>query len=79
MVIFITPDLVRPLDPDQVVKLPGWELLDPNDVEFYLVGRIEGHCRDYRSPIRTDLSRIRQYHQTEAVNVPGPTGYTPIP
>jgi pilus assembly protein CpaC len=79
LVIFITPELVRPLDPNQAVPLPGHEILDPNDIEFYLWGRLEGHCKDYRSPIRTDLSRIKQYYQIETANVFGPTGYTPIP
>lgn len=77
LVIFITPELVRPLDPGQVAKLPGSEILDPNDCEFYLLGRLEGHCKDYRTPIRTDLSRIRQYHTVEQSNVYGPAGYSP--
>lgn len=79
LVIFITPELVRPLDPSQAVPLPGHEILDPNDVEFYLLNRIEGHCKDYRSPIRTDLSRIKQYYRIEGSNVFGPTGYSTIP
>jgi len=79
LVIFITPDLARPIDPGQAISLPGCEILDPNDVELYLMGRIEGHCKDYRSPIRTDLSRIRMYSRTEGANVYGPSGYTPLP
>ncbi len=79
LVIFLTPELARPLDPDQHVTLPGHEILDPTDVEFYLFGRIEGHCRDFRSPIRTDCSRIKQYYRAEGVNLAGPTGYTPLP
>ncbi|MCE9567572.1 MAG: pilus assembly protein N-terminal domain-containing protein [Planctomycetes bacterium] len=79
LVIFITPELARPMDPGQVPPLPGSEILDPNDVELYLMGRIEGHCRDYRSPIRTDLSRIRMYSRTEGANTYGPSGYTPLP
>jgi pilus assembly protein CpaC len=78
LVIFITPELVRPIDPNQLIKLPGHEILDPNDLEFYLMGRLEGHCKDYRSPIRTDLSRIKMYYQVEGANVSGPTGYTPV-
>ena len=78
LVIFITPELVRPIDPNQIIKLPGHEILDPNDLEFYLMGRLEGHCKDYRSPIRTDLSRIKMYYQVESANVAGPTGYTPV-
>jgi pilus assembly protein CpaC len=79
LVIFITPELARPMDPGQCAPLPGREILDPNDVELYLMGRIEGHCRDYRSPIRTDLSRIRMYSRTEGLNTYGPSGYTPLP
>lgn len=79
LVIFLTPEIVRPLDPDQHVTLPGHEILDPTDVEFYLFGRLEGHCRDFRTPIRTDCSRIKQYYRAEGVNLAGPTGYTPLP
>ncbi|MFO0806876.1 MAG: pilus assembly protein N-terminal domain-containing protein [Gemmataceae bacterium] len=77
LVIFITPELVRPLDPGQVAKLPGSEILEPNDCEFYLLGRLEGHCKDWRGPIRTDLSRIRMYHTVEQSNIYGPAGYSP--
>jgi pilus assembly protein CpaC len=77
LVIFVTPELTRPLDLGQVARLPGSEILDPNDCEFYLLGRLEGHCKDYRTPIRTDLSRIRMYHTVEQSNVYGPAGYSP--
>ncbi|HEY3788559.1 MAG TPA: type II and III secretion system protein, partial [Urbifossiella sp.] len=77
LVIFVTPELTRPLDPGQVARLPGSEILDPNDCEFYLLGRLEGHCKDFRSSIRTDLSRIRMYHTVEQLNVYGPAGYSP--
>jgi pilus assembly protein CpaC len=77
LVIFITPELVRPLDPGQVARLPGSEILDPSDCEFYLLGRLEGHCKDFRSPVRTDLSRIKMFQQVEQLNVYGPAGYSP--
>jgi pilus assembly protein CpaC len=77
LVIFITPELVRPLDPGQVAKLPGSEILDPTDCEFYLLGRLEGHCKDNRTPIRTDWSRIKMYRTVEQSNVYGPAGYSP--
>jgi len=77
LLIFITPELVRPLDPGQVAKLPGSEILEPNDCEFYLMGRLEGHCKEWRGSIRTDLSRIKMYHSVEQLNVYGPAGYSP--
>jgi pilus assembly protein CpaC len=77
LIIFVTPELTRPLDLNQVAKLPGSEILDPGDLEFYLMGRIEGHCKDNRSPIRTDLSRVKMFRQVEQTNIYGPAGYSP--
>ncbi|MGL4421076.1 MAG: type II and III secretion system protein family protein [Gemmataceae bacterium] len=78
LVIFITPELTRPLDPGQMPPLPGSEIGDPSDHEFYFLGRLETHCRDYRSPIRTDWSRIKQFQLIERANITGPSGYTPF-
>lgn len=78
LVIFITPELVRPLDPGTVLPLPGDDILEPNDFEFYILSRMEGHCKTYRSPIRTDRSRVRQYWLYEQAFVAGPSGYTPF-
>jgi pilus assembly protein CpaC len=77
LVIFITPELTRPLEPGQLPPLPGAEMIDPNDCEFYLLNRLEGRCRDFRSPVRTDWGRIKQYYQLEQAMIAGPTGYTP--
>ncbi|WP_201245936.1 pilus assembly protein N-terminal domain-containing protein [Halochromatium salexigens] len=41
LVIFVTPRLARPYDPD-LVKLPTEDFVDPGDVEFYLQGRLYG-------------------------------------
>ncbi|OWK44966.1 Type II/IV secretion system secretin RcpA/CpaC, associated with Flp pilus assembly [Fimbriiglobus ruber] len=79
LVIFITPDLVRPLDPGQRPPLPGTDMLDPSDLEFYVLNRLEGHCKDFRSPIRTDWSRLKQYHQIEQSYITGQWGYTDPP
>lgn len=79
LVIFITPMLTRPLEPGQCPPLPGSDILDPTDVEFYIWNRLEGHCRDYRSPIRTDLSRIRQYYLMEEAYLGGSFGYSDPP
>lgn len=76
LVILVTPELVHPLDCKDRLPLPGQDLFEPTDCEFYILGRIEGHRQaDYRSPIRTDWQRIRQYKQMEATYIAGPTGY----
>jgi len=77
LVILVTPILAHPMEPGQVPPLPGSDLFEPNDVEFYLVGRLESHCPiDNRSPIRTDLSRSLQYRKVEQMHLSGPIGYS---
>jgi pilus assembly protein CpaC len=41
LVIFVTPKLARPVTPEDV-KLPTDNFVAPNDLEFYLMGRMEG-------------------------------------
>jgi pilus assembly protein CpaC len=64
LVILITPVLVRPLDPGHTRPMPGSDMLEPSDVDFYFGGRLESHRPiDYQSPIRTDLPRMHQFHE----------------
>ena len=41
-VVLVTPELVAPLDKKEVTEAPGDRVMQPNDPEFYLLGRIEG-------------------------------------
>jgi pilus assembly protein CpaC len=41
LVIFVTPKLARPIVPEDI-KLPTDNFVPPNDLEFYLLGRMEG-------------------------------------
>jgi pilus assembly protein CpaC len=80
LVVLVTPELVHPMAPNQVPPLPGSDVYEPNDVEFYLLGRLESHCaEDYRSPVRNDCSRIEQYRKAEKVFLAGPNGYAEDP
>lgn len=55
LVVMITPYLVDAMDPCEVGPLPGEEVLEPNDLEFYLLGRIESRVgRDFRSTTKWD-------------------------
>jgi pilus assembly protein CpaC len=80
LVVLVTPELVHPLEPKEVTPLPGSDLYEPTDLEFYLLGRLESHrpC-DYRSPIMTDCSRLKQCRQCESMYVLGAPGHTPPP
>lgn len=41
LVILVTPHLAKPIAPEDV-RLPTDNFVDPNDAEFYLLGRMEG-------------------------------------
>ncbi|MGD2073376.1 MAG: type II and III secretion system protein family protein [Gammaproteobacteria bacterium] len=42
LVIFVTPRLARPIAPEDI-RLPTDNFVAPNDLEFYLLGRMEGY------------------------------------
>ncbi len=77
LLILVQPQLVHPIDCRDKLPLPGHDLFEPTDIEFYLFGRIESHrTGEFRSPIRTDIHRIKQYQQMEANFIAGPCGYS---
>ena len=43
ILIIVTPEIVRPMDPEQVPPLPGWYATHPNDIDFYKYNRTEGN------------------------------------
>ena len=43
LLIIVTPEIVRAMDPDQVPPLPGWYATHPDDMDFYRFNRIEGN------------------------------------
>src|SRR5262249_25079345 len=46
LVVLITPDFVHPMKHKEVPSLPGADLFEPSDCEFYLLGRLESR-REY--------------------------------
>jgi Flp pilus assembly secretin CpaC len=42
-VCIVTPELVRPMDPDEVPPLPGFQVTSPNGVELYRYAKTEGY------------------------------------
>jgi pilus assembly protein CpaC len=79
LVILITPELVHPLEGKEVGALPGSDLFEPDDCEFYLLGRIEGRNGvDYRSPVRSDIHRILHFKKCEKQYLIGPAGHCPL-
>jgi hypothetical protein len=77
----ITPVLAHAVDHQNTRPVPGTDMLEPNDVEFYIDGRFESHRPiDYRAPVRTDLLRMHQYRQElrSPANMPGIADDRPI-
>ncbi len=77
LIVLITPELVHPLDKGECPPLPGGDVFEPGDLEFYLLGRLESRRPyDFRSPVRTDLSRDARYRHCEQMFIFGPQGYS---
>jgi pilus assembly protein CpaC len=79
LIVLVTPYLVDPMKPDQVPPAPGDEVKEPNDLEFYLLNRIEGRTgRDFRSTVKYDdaLHLLRCFLKLEDEHVRGPHGFS---
>lgn len=75
LVILVTPELVRPMKPGEVPPMPGADMFEPDDWEFYVRNRIESKTsEDYRSPVRTNWDRIWKYRRVEKIYIAGPSG-----
>ena len=74
LIILVTPELVHPMDPEEVPPLPGFDVTEPNNVDFYLKGRIEGNPTErYRSTVWPEL-RYR-YNAGGSAMISGPYGH----
>jgi pilus assembly protein CpaC len=60
LVVLVTPELAHPLDACRTPPVPGADVFEPTDVEFYLRNRLESRrSQDFRSTVRTDHHRLR--------------------
>ena len=78
LVVTITPYIVEPMAPGQVPAGPGDEYVEPNDLEFFFLNRIEGRTSvDKRSTTSYDdpLHLIR-HSIVEKKYLIGPAGYS---
>jgi len=52
LIILVTPELVQPMEPEEVPPLPGYDVTEPNNRQFFVKGDLEGTpTREYRSTI----------------------------
>jgi pilus assembly protein CpaC len=79
LLVLVTPHLVQALSSDQAGPLPGTEVYEPNDLEFYLLNRIEGRTghAEYRSTLQADDPwGCQRRLQIECEYVHGPHGFS---
>ena len=66
LIVLVNAELIKPLDAKEVAPLPGYDVFEPDDLEFYLLGRQESQRKDddgnprqdWRSPARNDWDRL---------------------
>jgi len=77
LVILVTPELVQPISNDERLPLPGHQVFEPNDYEFFANGLIESqYSKKFRSAARTDLFRRQAYYECEKRIIAGDSGYS---
>ncbi len=77
LVLLVTPQLVHPLEPNELPALPGSDYFEPGDLEFFLLGRLESRRPyDYRSPVMNDINRMAAYRRCELLYFVGPHGHS---
>lgn len=75
LIFIITPELVHPMECNEVPPLPGYNVFEPGDTEFYLYSRLESRRpEDYRAGARTDIHRMLNYKQGKDAYISGPFG-----
>ena len=74
LIILVTPELIHPMDPDEVPPLPGFDVTEPTNHDFFLRGKLEGNpTQDYRSTVWPRLRH--RYQGNEPAMISGPFGH----
>ena len=74
LIILVSPELVHPMDPEEVPPLPGFDVTEPSDADFYLRGHIEGQpTHGHRSTVWPSLKR--RYRAGGTSMISGPFGH----
>lgn len=84
LVILVTPQLVEPLDPQQVPPVPGSEMTHPDDYELFALGQLEGKPRPApesvgvpreSAPVNTPPGVTTTRWPTSQMTLRGPWGF----
>lgn len=74
LIILVTPELVHPMEAEEVPPLPGFDVTEPDNAQFFLHGKIEGTpTREYRSTVWPRLKN--RYKAAGPAMTSGPFGH----
>ena len=74
LIILVTPELVHPMEPEEVPPLPGFDVTEPTACQFFFHGEIEGNpTLDYRSTVWPRLRK--RYGMGGPAMTSGPFGH----
>jgi pilus assembly protein CpaC len=74
LIILVSPELVHPMEPEEVPPLPGFDVTEPTAGQFFLHGDIEGNpTQDYRSTVWPRLRK--RYGMGGPAMTSGPFGH----
>jgi pilus assembly protein CpaC len=74
LIILVTPELIQPMEPEEVPPLPGFDVTEPTNCQFYIKGRLEGRpTHEYRSTVWPRLRRRYKAGGPEMIS--GPFGH----
>jgi pilus assembly protein CpaC len=78
LLVLVTPELVEPYEAHEQPEAPGDRVQEPNDLEFYFLGRLEGKTGHvHRSTVKyLDPWCIMKHHYSEQRWVVGPHGHS---
>ena len=75
LIVLVTPELVHPMEPEEVPPMPGFDVTEPSNEDFFLRGDIEGNpTRDYRSTVWPILQQ--RYRAGGSPMISGPFGHS---
>lgn len=83
LLVVVTPYLVSPLPVGVKLPMPGSDVFEPDDLDFFIRGSIEGTiAEDYRSPVRGSVHRMSAFRRCEQkyiIGMPGHSSGRPLP
>jgi len=82
LVILVTPEIVAPMEPHQMVRMPGDDIQEPGDFQLYGLGLLEAEARNDGPPSsgsatagRAKGASVILATQPEKLSIHGPWGH----